>query len=272
MQLDKYLSSDAPLEQSLRFDKCPFCGHHVRSKGFVVTRTKRGYKMWCHRCHATRFVKSGTPGLASVRADLHARTVPAPHHEQKQSYSYKVELPKDFTNVIPNAGVVWLTSYGVTQDEARSFNFGYSPSLERLILPVYDASDNLVYWQGRNLSTDTTRYKYQSVQAPKSHVWFEVNKDSRTTVIVEDILSALAVARGGYSAIALLGSYVNDVLVTHLNAKGGRVRVWLDSNKRRESCNYSKRLRSLGLQASSILLADLDPKEYSPEDVKRFVK
>ena len=228
--------------------------------------------MWCHRCHASRFVRSGTPGLAAVRTDLKQRATQAPLAEEKTSYSYKVELPKDFTNVIPNAGIVWLTSYGVTQDEALSFNFGYSPSLERLILPVYDASGNLVYWQGRNLSADTTRYKYQSVQAPKSHVWFEVNRGSNTTVIVEDILSALAVARGGYNAISVLGSYVNDALVGHLMATGGRVRVWLDSNKRRDSCTYSKRLRSLGLQASSILLADLDPKEYSPDDVKKFVK
>ena len=267
--LESYMDPDSPLESPRRFDVCPFCHEHVRGKGFVVTRTTHGYKMWCHRCHAKRFVKSGVPSASTCLREAKRCLQPQPQCAQEY-VAKEINLPDDFQKEIPAAGLVWLATYGVTQEEIARFNFGYSPGLNRLIMPVY-LDGTLVFWQGRDLSGDGSRNKYLSVKQSRGSLWFEVNQGNPTTVVVEDILSALAVARAGYNTVAILGSYVHSEMVGKLATTGTRIVVWLDSNKRKESCSYSKRLRSLGIQSVPVVLPDKDPKEYNPDEVKDIV-
>jgi hypothetical protein len=131
----------------------------------------------------------------------------------------------------------------------------------------------LVFWQGRNLSSDTTRPKYMNVRSQRSDIVLFVNNHTSKVVLVEDILSCLAVARAGVSAVALLGSYVKmdllrDVLVdTDIEC----IKVWLDPDKRQEACKYAKQLRALGYSASPVILAEQDPKTYKPLEVLHFI-
>ena len=267
--LEFYMDPDSPLESPRRFDSCPFCHEHVRGRGFVVTRTAQGYKMWCHRCHTGRFVKSGVPSASTCLREAKRWLQPQPQCA-KEYVAKEINLPDDFQKEIPATGLAWLATYGVTPEEIARFNFGYSPGLNRLIMPVY-LNGTLVFWQGRDLSGDASRNKYLSVKQSRGSLWFEVNQGNPTTVVVEDILSALAVARAGYNSVAILGSYVHSEMVGKLATTGTRVVVWLDSNKRKESCAYSKRLRSLGIQSVPVVLPDKDPKEYNPDEVKDIV-
>jgi hypothetical protein len=184
----------------------------------------------------------------------------------------KVTLPSDFTADIPASGLLWLRTYGVNEDEIRRYHFGYSPRLDRLILPVFRDGE-LVFWQGRNLSSDTSRPKYMNVRSQRSDIVLFVNNQTSKVVLVEDILSCLAVARAGVSAVALLGSYVKMDLLRDVLADAdiACIKVWLDPDKRQEACKYAKQLRALGYSASPIVLAHQDPKCYKPEEVQRFI-
>lgn len=267
--LESYMDPDSPLETPRRFDTCPFCHEYVRGKGFVVTRTTTGYKMWCHRCHSKRFVKSGVPSASTCLREAKRWLQPQPQCAQEY-VAKQIKLPDDFQTEIPTAGQVWLATYGVTNEEIARYNFGYSPGLNRLIMPVY-LDGALVFWQGRDLSGDSSRNKYLSVKQSRGSLWFEVNQDNPTTVVVEDVLSALAVARAGYNSVAILGSYVHSEMVGKLATTGTRIVVWLDPDKRKESCAYSKKLRSLGLRSVPVILPDKDPKEYNPNEIKEIV-
>lgn len=266
---EQYLDYGAPLHEPVRHGYCPFC--ETYRNAFVVTRTERGFLMWCHRCHAKKYVKSKTPSLAETLRVVKARAT-ASLHPQQERVPGAVPLPDDFVADIPQSGLVWLAMYGVTSAEIQQYRFGYSPSKERLILPVFN--DNvLMFWQGRYLGVDSNQPKYLSVRTARADIWFECGPDDSTKcVLVEDILSALAVARAGYRAVALLGSYVNDALLKKLLREGRQVCVWLDPDKRAESIRYSKRLRAFGLQAASILRPDKDPKEYPPNRVTEYLE
>lgn len=270
-ELEKFLDFNAPMGVAIRQPYCPFCEpDKVTSHGFVVTRRRNGFSMWCHRCHTKYWIPVKSPSSSAILNELHKRAA-----DTKQSASVvtrKVTLPSDFTTDIPASGLLWLRTYGVGEDEIRKYRFGYSPRLDRLILPVFRDGE-LVFWQGRNLSSDTTRPKYMNVRSQRSDIVLFVNNHTSKVVLVEDILSCLAVARAGVSAVALLGSYVKmdllrDVLVdTNIEC----IKVWLDPDKRQEACKYAKQLRALGYSASPVILAEQDPKTYKPLEVLHFI-
>lgn len=281
--LTDYLNSNAELNKAVRYDYCPLCESHVSRKGFIVTRTTKGFLMWCHSCHKKKFVphgggimypaysecmRSGKKFLAKLRA------MP----EEQDIQNTVVVLPPDFTTEIPTAARLWLHKYGITQEEIKQFKFGYSPRYERLILPVYDEAGTLVYWQGRYFGTGNSPKYFNVRSTSRQEVWFDTistGGDSNVIVLVEDIVSAIAVARSGVRAIALLGSYLMDSLTEYLVSLSSlsndrQVCVWLDPDKRSSCAQFAKRLVSFGVKARAVLSSDRDPKEYNVEDIRRY--
>lgn len=270
-ELEKFLDYNAPMDVPVRQAYCPFCEpDKVTSHGFVVTRKRNGFSMWCHRCHTKYWYPIKSPSSSAILSELHRRAVG--NKDNASVVTKKVTLPSDFTADIPASGLLWLRTYGVNEDEIRRYHFGYSPRLDRLILPVFRDGE-LVFWQGRNLSSDTSRPKYMNVRSQRSDIVLFVNNQTSKVVLVEDILSCLAVARAGVSAVALLGSYVKMDLLRDVLADAdiACIKVWLDPDKRQEACKYAKQLRALGYSASPIVLAHQDPKCYKPEEVQRFI-
>lgn len=244
---------------------CPFCGHETR--GLVVIKKFYGWFIYCHRCSKHRQVRTGNLPLSTIRALLKKRNEPG---DETSHVLEKVTLPHDFTTQIPESGLRWLRSYRVTDEEVKLHRFGYSETYDRLILPVF-GEDEVIYWQGRRLGDDLAQPKYLNFSQARTQVYFVVNKESNTTIIVEDILSALAVARAGFNAVALLGSNVNDSILASIPSMTKRVKFWLDPDMRKKSVKFSKRLRSKGIKSSSILLPVKDPKEYLPDEIIRIV-
>ena len=266
--VEEYLDASMYVGQRLRYDDCPFCGEKVRGKGFVVTRTRNGFFLWCFKCHAHRHYTRDGLSLSSVKRYMKARDNSHETAEDATVQHNIVTLPQDFTTDIPSAGLMWLRKGHVTDEEIRLYRFGYSPSLDRVILPVW-GEEGLLYWQGRALTPGGRTPKYINVKTKRKHVYFVVRKDSDMTVLVEDILSALAIARAGVNAIALLGSHVSadvrEFIGTH------KVRVWLDPDKRKDCVTYAKMLRAHALQASPIVYTSKDPKEYTTEEIQSIL-
>ncbi len=263
--LESYFDSSMEIGERKRYDYCPFCQQKVRGKGFVVTRTRKGFFAYCFRCHE-RAVHN--------RSKLTFRQIKNLLNEQKEDvnkeYNYDVVvLPYDFTPTIPDIGLLWLRTYNITDEEIRRYNLGFSPSLNRLILPVY-LDGELVYWQGRKLdASDMHSPKYLNIRAKRSGVYFCVFDKSESTVLVEDILSAIAVARAGFNAIALLGSYVGDDIYPAIKTE--KAYVWLDPDKRSDCVKFAAKLRAHGVVCSPIVLPTKDPKEYTPQEIQSII-
>lgn len=288
--LDKYLDRSQPIGEAVRYADCPFCNTRIGRKGFIVTRTARGFLMFCHRCHAKRFIRCGTPSYSDClrtakEAMSSTSTWTLRRHANRSSSSTHtqrgdtlncdvqfVRLPHDVTRELPTRAQMWLKKYNVTQEEINTYNFFWSNQYERLILPVYK-SGKLVYWQGRYFGMREQAPKYINTRNKRTEVWFDTGgTDAHTVVLVEDILSAIAVSRvSGYRAVALLGCYLSDVMIARLQSEGKQVCVWLDLDKQSKSRRYSKRLQVFGLTARSVVTPK-DPKEYTPEQIRGFLE
>ena len=261
----EYIDSSLQVGERRRYEYCPFCEHTVRGKGFVVTRTRHGYFAYCFRCHEHSHIRKG--GLSPIQV----RNLLAQSHTERTVNLEIVALPDDFTSEIPSAGLLWLRTYGVTDEEIHRHNFGFSPRLNRLILPVYNSEGTLVYWQGRKLNPADAGPKYLNLRANRQGTFFCVfDKDSKITVLVEDILSAIAVARAGLKSVALLGSFIGPDLFPVLPTK--RVQVWLDPDKRKDAVKFAAKLRANGFQSSAVVLPNKDPKEYSPGEIQGILR
>lgn len=278
--LNTYLSSQQDTGSTVRYTKCPLCGKRVSRQGFVVTRTPKGFLCWCHACHQSYRTGGKTPArkdcLRIANEQLSKKTWPLRKHGNTQPIKDEakavVVLPFDVTNEIPTPARLWLMKYHVTQQEIQKYGICWSPSFQRLILPVRDSCGKLLYWQGRYFGSDNNQPKYYNVRTSRGNVWFDTGGDSNITVLTEDILSAIAVARASsYRAVALLGSYVSDNLIMKLLSEGKQVCVWLDLDKRCQSAKFSKRLQVFGIEAKTVV-TKLDPKEYTPQEIDKEVR
>lgn len=282
--LSFYLRNEAnqPVGSTKRYNKCPNCGR-VSRHGFIVTVKPSGVVCWCHACHF-KSGKSNTGAPSFSTCLLTARNLRnkvnkrfnqtnAASGETVEYFRKKANLPLDLTSELPAVARCWLSLYGVTDKEINEFGFCWSQRLSRLILPVKDKLGRVVFWQGRYFGPDGTKNpKYINTTCSKRQAWFEVgNPKSGVIVLVEDILSALAVARGGkYRALALLGSFVSDEVILKLLSEGRQVCVWLDLDKMCENLAFTKRLNVFGIPACSIV-TNKDPKCYKPSFIQREV-
>ena len=221
---------------------------YVRFTGF-------GWVMYCHNCGWKRFQRA---------ANLPAETVKRAFIEKGTSNDpSKVYLPKDCRDPNP-VEKAWLYKYGVTDDEIRKYQIKYSDESQRLILPVYH-NENLVMYQARATKPD---------QAPKyltvgKRNFFITNFKNPIICFVEDIVSAIKVGRY-VCACALIGSYVPDEVFSYMTNKT-EFRIWLDYDKRREALKYYFRVSQLTGIKGKLIKTELDPKEYSGEQIKEYL-
>ena len=284
--MQSYLNYSQPIGSTKRYGKCPFCGP-IRRLGFVVTRTTTGFVCWCHGCHKSYGIGGSTPSYREclrVSGELKARMIQNPRKRKQAAESLSlreanaqtvtkssVHLPFDITNELPTSALVWLRMFGVTQQEIQKYGLCWSPKYDRLVLPVRDENGKLVYWQGRYFGPEKGQPKYINTRSSRGNIWFDTGGDSQIIVLVEDILSALAVSRTGKArAIALLGSFISDNLIVKLLSEGRQVCVWLDRDKRCESIAFTKRLNVFGVTAKTISTVK-DPKCYKPTTISKEI-
>ena len=269
--INTYLNYDQPIGSTRRYGKCPFCGT-VKRLGFVVTRTTTGFVCWCHGCHKSYGVGGSTPPRSEclrTAGELKARMILDRRKHKKATGEQTITrasvfLPYDITDELPTSALVWLRMYNVTQQEIQKYGLCWSPKYDRLVLPVRDENGKLVYWQGRYFGHDKCQPKYINTRSSRGNVWFDTGGDCKTVVLVEDILSAIAVSRTGEArAIALLGSFISDNLIVKLLSEDRQVCVWLDRDKWCESLAFTKRLNVFGITAKTISTTK-DPKCYKP--------
>lgn len=240
-----------------------------KDKALGIMRTEQGWVWKCHRCGF-----AGRKPARNLSPDKMVKWV----NSLKNSYDKtqtldEIELPHDFTHKIPSRGLAWLFSFGITEEEIGKFNFGYSPYLNRLIMPVYHGAE-LVYWQGRNIGVinKKTAPKYVNVYSKKGDNYFRVDtQKSDSIVLVEDIISAIKVGRVATAQALLYASLPQKTILNLYNKEGfTKVYLWLDPDKWKEMSNTFRRYQSLGFNIRFVL-TDKDPKYYEEPEIKEIL-
>ena len=264
--MNRYCDPEAPLYVPMRFN------HSECSQGkddcLLVTRFPSMWKWYCHRCKEHGIIKMDNLPPEDVIKLWKSNNIQKNKPRQSQE---EIRLPMDFTNNIQNYPnpYIYLMGNGITDEEIVKYNIGYSHYYKRVIFPVYQ-NDELVYWQGRTIEELTKdNPKWINIKkVGREDVYFNATGPGSGVVLVEDILSAIKVARVR-SCTALLGSYISNRL--KLSLINCDVMIWLDYDKKKEAMDYAMGMRAMGIN-TNFRVTRKDPKEYSTEEIKEILK
>lgn len=253
--------SNSPFGVPQRF-RHPGCTPLHKDAGLVVTRYSDGWVWFCHRCR-----KGGRKRLNSLAPSRLLSFLQAASLVDK--INAEVQLPRDYSTEIPPAGLAWLYQYDITEAEILKYDIGYSPASHRVIFPVYN-NGKLVFWIGRLVGQQPTNEnpKYFS-PISKKDIYFTVDRTGPTVAIVEDIISAIKVARV-CAVVAVIAAYVPDQLVFSLLKNYQTVALWLDYDKTQKMFGVVMRQQMLGHDIFMVPTCR-DPKCFSDKEIKQLI-
>lgn len=269
-------SRERGIEKIYKHEGCP--GQSAKLSVKYVNRN--GVLGWVYHCWSCEGEPNGLVGfqpdsdrIAPSDAVRAAQAYLAPKKSIKEMPPTR--LPDDYTPKLDVESLKYLYKYQLTDEEIKRYGFGYSPSMDRMIIPVYMYGD-LVLWQARNFRDDS-RPKYLNPHTERDSVFYlPLNDDGHqypnVTILVEAAISAIKMDRVAPS-IGLLGSSLQSQrrfdLLKHI--KTDTILVWLDPDKNRESIKFTQRLRALTGKAVYSILTDRKPKCYTTNQVKEIV-
>ena len=252
-------------------------GRHVRisccanDKSLMVHNEARGYRAYCFRCGPAGCVPHGDFSIEQLKRR---------REEMAWSQSKTIALPHDFSTDIPASEAVWLYKAGVSANVAKHYGFGYSPSLRRVVLPVYNAG-KLVGYTARSTIGEKPKYRERAdasaIFTSDPRIALPSAKSSGTytaydCVLTEDILSAVRVGRNVQHCCALMGTSLDAKQLERSLQFGSRMALWLDPDKagRKAVSNLRRTLQLLGCKVQ-VIRSDKDPKYYSNDEIRRYL-
>lgn len=228
------------MSRFIKLGPCPHCGSSD-------ARAEYENSYWCFSC-STYDSKNDTQ---SLRDRINKRT------EQDVKITNGV---LDTIKDIPQKGMQWLLKYGISREEIAKYGISWEPARRLLVL-----INNKSYWQARNFGFGNYKYKSNGMKP------LQVYGEGDTIVVVEDVLSAIKIARTKkYCASPLLGSSLSKHAESQLVKQYKNIYVWLDRDKASNAVRIRNRLRSLGVTSRAII-SDLDPKEYDKQTITEIV-
>jgi len=178
-----------------------------------------------------------------------------------------VTLPDDCSIVLPERCIAWLDKYGLTKDEKDQFV--WSEKYQRLIYPVYDAYDNLTYYQGRTFANDGYKHPKYHTEGPAHKIYHTLGAYSPRIIVVEDVVSALKVARHGH-VMPLWGSQIGPERIKTLSSLFFKLWIWLDKDK----AEYSLKTRPIAsphFDEVRCIVTENDPKDYDDDQIRTIL-
>lgn len=202
---------------------------------------------WCFGCKY-HMRKTDT---ASLRLRLNR------HNTEEQSVM-KLSNIKE----LPRKAMEWLLSYGISQEEIDKYGIEWNVKEEMLVL-----MQTARYWQARTFNS--RRPKYMSEGSKPLTIYGQGD----TIVIVEDIISAIKIARlqDEYCACPVLGSSLSYDMENQIVESFKKTAVWLDRDKAKNALRISRKLKQRGLE-SRVVVTDEDPKEYSKGEIRTWLR
>lgn len=204
--------------------------------------------------------------------------------KKKTTWSKDIKMPTDAQRAIPLIPKVWLQKYDILESEIRSNDIHWSEQNKYLIFPVYNINVNihtLIMWQARNFrkvneGLNKKRPKYITI-GPKEEIdhimgdWENLSiLRGRTLVIVEDIISAIKIARF-MPVMPLFGSTFSQDKAIRIEKDYKNLILWLDQDKHAAAIKLSEKYKYL-FRDIGVISTKKDPKEVSPSEIREKLK
>lgn len=253
------------LAKALQPNSRRYCDHVDCGSGrtLVVSTGETGWSAHCFRCNEDGFEPYGNRNLA----ELHDVNFGLLQRKDLAFEKGRCELPPDFTKEIPDYAAIWLYKAGIYKSTAEAYRFGWSDSLKRVILPVYD-KEALVFMQARSIDGRKPKYLNNSAISKASVLFRSAGSPTlRRVVVTEDILSSVRVGVH-VPAVSTLGTSLSDEQAYWIASHYDEVAVWFDPDGagKKGSSEACKKLRLLGVRATCTS-SDKDPKCYSNREM-----
>lgn len=255
-------AKELPLNGKVQIECPENCGSGEK---LSVNHSVKSY--WCN-CYRCGFADSEYKGAQTLQELKRIQEL----NQAAEEMMLSLELPYDYTTDIPEHGRLWLFKAGISEQLYTKHNIGYSKSLDRVILPVYNTQGSLEWYQCRALHQGQSP-KYLQPARCRDKVMFRVNRDRNNlqrVVVVEDILSAIRVGEH-VNTVSLLGTKITTSQASEL-IKYKQIIVWLDPDRAGRQGSYKIR-RTLGLVTDvKNIVTSKDPKELSDKEIKQCLK
>lgn len=181
-----------------------------------------------------------------------------------------IYLPSDISTTIPYKAKEWLFQYELTELDIKRNVLQWSESFERLIFPIF-INGELVAYQGRYIKTNPNSLEKTKwyTRGDIKNIVYPINVNSRSAVLVEDIVSAIKVGHIT-GTIPLFGSNLNITMMHRLKYLVDKLVIWLDPDKRTESIKFARAFHTLGVDCL-VVLSEKDPKEHTYEEITEIL-
>jgi hypothetical protein len=174
-----------------------------------------------------------------------------------------------FTSSIPKRPMEWLKKYGIVDSEIAYYGVCWNPDRDTLVFPVREEG-KIVLTNERYFGTDPTFPKYKTYGHKNRTPLFITNKaNPHSLVVVEDAVSAYKLARL-VSTLPLFGATMPANALYWASERFKSIRVWLDMDKASQSLLEAAKASQYVPDSRSII-TNLDPKEYSMNDLQRIL-
>lgn len=250
------------IAKSLRAGRNIRIPHCKTDNSMVVYHTEKGYSCYCHRCKEGDFEPHGNRRIADIRR----------HKLELQFLQNKeVKLPDDYTLEVPKHAMLWYLKAGISPELAASYGIGYTPSLDRVVIPIYE-DGGLAALQLRAVD-ESQKPKYLNPGGRKiEQAVFMSGEPTGITIVVEDVLSAIKVGRIAH-ATSTLGTNMSDARARKIAQHNHTAIVWMDGDAAGKvgRVDAVKQLTLLGVRCYRVDTLR-DPKKYSAEEIREHLR
>ena len=262
-----YAPKNTGEEVSINHTECP-AGEDTRSRLYIRRLPDNRIVGYCHNCGMGGSAKAG------IRP-VHRRS----ERPSKASDREGVYLPPDLvlkTSLWPSHAVSWPLKYGITRSDLEKYRLGYSPRLDRVVIPVYNSEWDLLGYQTRRLSGTDPLPKYLSRKPRGQSLVFRTSEAGGNSIVclVEDALSAIKVSKvAGVDGLACLGTHVSKEQLAVLCKQYTTIVIFLDN----DNAQVKKKQRQLFQQCSllfegvKVVHGSKDPKEHTVPELKELL-
>lgn len=268
------VAKNLPVGQNARID-CPQCGQGTNTNAAIVNHNPKYYSCYCNACGP---VAHESKGVLSLEERAHIQDLN--NEAFRLAIQSTVELPKDTTfepEDFSREARMWLYKSGLTPTVWRKYRIGYSARLKRVVLPVYGASGNLIWYQCRAILAGQ-KPKYIQPSADRTHVYFTAGNEGHCdrAIVVEDIMSAIRVGEATLEctkptrSVSLLGTKITSSQADYLS-EHARVSTWLDGDKAgKAGARLVRQVVGMLTEVDNIRTVE-DPKCYSNKEILEYL-
>lgn len=174
----------------------------------------------------------------------------------------------------PPEAWVWVLKAGMSPETATDkYGIAWSPKYNRVIVPILEGGIDSGGFIARSVSAGVP--KYLTSVSSHNHWWHSRDNGTGVLVVVEDVLSAIAIDRAGFMAISVLGTAFTNPCMARISSLCKDAIHWLDEDAggragRRAllaaSGKWPIRTGRRGIRTP------LDPKRYSTAEIRRYIQ